>query len=143
MIKYNISTHSMTPLSKYRHSYQCAYCLDKQVDSEYDRDLRRCFNKPCPRCCSGRAENASDSDYGKVFKMACQWFRKTPYPPHPFETERRRIEDPKMYWQQISEELASDNFYTRERLVVKLIDLYEKFNPSPLNKSDNPVEDDF
>ncbi len=133
MIKYDVKTHSEKPLGYYRHSYKCVWCADQKKSWWYDPQTKKPMYALCEHCADDRGTD--DGKHGLEFEKACAWFRKTPIPKKPFNLYSwKPINDPAALWKRLKDDLASDNFYTRERLVDDMIALYKAFNT---------VEEDF
>ncbi len=126
-MKYDVATHSETPMGCYRHSYKCVWCADQKRSWWYDPQTKKPMYALCEHCPDDR--DTDDNKHGPEFKKACAWFRKTPVPTKPFNLYPwKPIDNPAVLWKRLKEDLASDNFYTRERLVDDMTALYKAFN---------------
>ncbi len=83
----------------------------------------------CGHCGTDTHLRMADSSHGPEFDKAVKWFRKAMPAKKPFQLfPWKPIDDPESFWKRMAEDLASDNFYVRERMVDSMIALHKVFD---------------
>ncbi len=114
----------------FRIWYKCSCCYDRGYIFYYGqgtgRALGQCYKEKCRFCGGNWAYEGANLD--AVYKKAMTWFRSSQPPGKPFRLfVWKTVDDPVKYWQNMREEIASDNVYVLERIRDDIVRLHELF----------------